>query len=223
MVTNATPDDSVFREMFSYDPTTGFLFWKVGRGPIRPGTRAGSPERHGHLKVTLWGRNHKVHRIAWFLYYGRWPVGVIDHINRITDDNRIFNLRDVSRSANKANSTRVKANKHGFMGVSRMNRPTAPKAFNAKIIIEGKYRSLGYFATAEEAGAAYEKAARAEYGRLCTVALLSDLPRIEHGQESLCRTSQVLHQSNPPAVFESNLSTKGFDRCANGTCFRSKK
>ena len=50
------------------------------------------------------------HRIVWFMAYGAWPEDQIDHINRVKDDNRLENLRDVTCSENLFN--------RGFHGVS---------------------------------------------------------------------------------------------------------
>jgi len=44
----------------------------------------------------------KMHRAAWALFYGRWPTE-IDHLNGNKTDNRIENLREVSRGENDQN------------------------------------------------------------------------------------------------------------------------
>jgi len=43
------------------------------------------------------------HRVAWFLHYGKWPKGFIDHINGNRHDNRIDNLRDINPKDNCKN------------------------------------------------------------------------------------------------------------------------
>jgi hypothetical protein len=43
------------------------------------------------------------HRLVWFVTYGKFPNGDIDHLNGDRSDNRIENLRDVTRRANLQN------------------------------------------------------------------------------------------------------------------------
>ena len=64
---------------------------------------AGNNNGKGYKQVTVLGRRIYVHRIAFFLYYGRWPKDQIDHINRDNTDNSINNLRECSRSENHRN------------------------------------------------------------------------------------------------------------------------
>lgn len=45
-------------------------------------------------------KNFKVHHLIWFLYSGSWPENELDHINDIRDDNRVENLRIVTRQEN---------------------------------------------------------------------------------------------------------------------------
>ena len=113
-----------------YEPSTGTFRWKakpvVSREAARWNTRyaaqeAGTVERQGYVRILfqLEGRKHKIraHRLAWFMSTGKVPVGEIDHINQIKGDNRIENLRDVSRSQNQRNGTRKKTNSSGIPGV----------------------------------------------------------------------------------------------------------
>lgn len=59
---------------------------------------------NGYTYVTTrFGTKVLAHRLAWLLHYGEWPRGDVDHINRNRSDNRITNLRDVSRSTNLLN------------------------------------------------------------------------------------------------------------------------
>jgi len=49
-------------------------------------------------------RRYLAARLAWFYTHGVWPVGEMDHINRNRDDNRLCNLRVVTRKENCKNS-----------------------------------------------------------------------------------------------------------------------
>ena len=60
------------------------------------------------------GRQYLQHRVAWALHYGEWPASFIDHINHIRDDNRIHNLRVVTRAENNSNAIRRMNYKTGY-------------------------------------------------------------------------------------------------------------
>lgn len=75
---------------FSYNPETG----GITRDDRRNST--GFIKR-GYLCIKVKGIPIMAHRIAWFLHYGKFPDGEVDHINRCKTDNRIFNLREADR------------------------------------------------------------------------------------------------------------------------------
>jgi len=68
--------------------------------------------------VRIDGRNYKAHRLAWFYAHDVWPAGDIDHINRDKADNRLCNLRVVTKAQNGQNQTLRRNNKSGCSGVS---------------------------------------------------------------------------------------------------------
>ena len=137
----------------SYEASTGEFYrrensvsrWKVG-------ARAGSRTDSGYLRVSIDKQAYKAHRLAWFYVYGEWPIGQIDHINRDRTDNRIDNLREVSSSENKQNTTLSGRNKSGFKGVSFIEKTGK---WRAQIQHEKKNRFIGNYDTAEEASKAY--------------------------------------------------------------------
>jgi len=93
-----------------------------------------------------------------------FPEGQIDHINGVRDDNRLSNLRAVSKTENMWNQRKAHpANKLGVMGVRREY-----NMFQARISINGKTIWLGSFNTAELAHEAYLKAKR-ELHTTCTI------------------------------------------------------
>lgn len=83
----------------------------------------------------------------------------VDHINGDPLDNRRENLRPASASQNIANGKMRKNNTSGFKGVNRNG-----SGWSAKIKVNRKAIYLGTFRTPEEAGAAYEAAAKKHFG-----------------------------------------------------------
>jgi hypothetical protein len=87
---------------------------------------------------------------------GRWPNGVVDHINGDTSDNQWSNLRDVTHSVNCQNQRRAKrSNASGLLGVSFFD--GKPRA---SISVDGRPIHLGTFDTPEAAHQAYVEAKR---------------------------------------------------------------
>lgn len=85
----------------------------------------------------------------------------VDHRNGNGLDNQRANLREATRTQNNANARRRKDNTSGFKGVTldaRIGR------WSARIHVNKQCRSLGYFATAEEAALAYDIAAFEAFG-----------------------------------------------------------
>jgi hypothetical protein len=121
---------------------TGLLYWKhplKGRNLYKP---LGCKDSNGYIKTSVAGRACYAHQIIFFLFYGRW-VKLIDHDNRIRDDNRPNNLLESNHSANGMNSKIWKTNTTGVKGVS------FSKQSGYKVTIQGKF--LGYFVTAAKA------------------------------------------------------------------------
>lgn len=87
------------------------------------------------------------------------PSEQVDHINGDGLDNRRCNLRLASRSDNKANAATYKNNRHGFKGATPYK-----GRWRAQIVRGGTHHALGIFDTAEEAHAAYCRAAERLHG-----------------------------------------------------------
>ena len=68
------------------------------------GTRAGTIDNLGYRRVSFEGKLHLEHRVIWRILKGDWPTKELDHINRQRDDNRIENLREVTRQENTRNN-----------------------------------------------------------------------------------------------------------------------
>lgn len=147
------------RESLDYDRATGVFRWKVRpSNRVRVGGIAGGVVANGYRGIRLSGQRYLAHQLAWLHVNGAWPTGEIDHWNEVKDDNRIVNLRDVTRTQNMQNiSAPLRGNTSGFRGVS----PTrSPSRWKAQIKIDGKAVYLGTFDSPKEASAAYWTAKR---------------------------------------------------------------
>lgn len=96
------------RERFDYNPETGIMTFKKDYRRNKAGTQAGYLTDRGYLRVKLKGKHYRLHRIIWMWVHGTFPVNEIDHINRNRMDNRLSNLRDVTRKVNANNTCRSK-------------------------------------------------------------------------------------------------------------------
>lgn len=94
------------KDYLNYCPNTGNFTWvkKTSKSFTKKlGSIAGSDNGAGYIVIEFMKKSYKAHRLAWYYYYNQWPTGIIDHINGITNDNRIENLRDVTSSENSKN------------------------------------------------------------------------------------------------------------------------
>ena len=153
------------RNLLTYDPATGHFTWKQRAAKcIQIGDTAGNTNKTGYVTIGLCKKVYKAHRLAWLYMHGSWPAGLIDHINGVKSDNRLFNLRVVDETGNSENVRRPnKRNKSGFMGVIWFQ-----NKWRANITINRKTKWLGDYATPEEAHAAYLGAKRLHHAT-CTI------------------------------------------------------
>lgn len=141
------------RRIYAYNEDAKGLLWKEHKNPKRPwpplGSIAGGDDGHGYLMCLVLGHKFKVHQVVWMINYGEFPNKSIDHINGDAKDNRIDNLR---LAEDVQNSQNLKTSKREFAGIKKyQNR----KGFSAVVQYLGKKHYFGYFATMEEAHAAY--------------------------------------------------------------------
>ena len=141
-------------EVLRYDSKTGVFTWRPRDWNFKFAyTRAGTHHNKGYRQITVLGEIHLEHRLAWLYTYGCWPVNDIDHINRNRADNRLANLRDVTRSVNLHNANLGKRNTTGVLGVTRRK-----NKYQAKLYIDGVAHFLGVFRTKRAAAYAREQA-----------------------------------------------------------------
>ena len=139
------------KSLLDYNAETGWFHWRERRGSSHAGKLAGSLHSRGYIHISLFRKLHKAHRLAWLYVHGAWPDGEIDHINGVPNDNRICNLRVVTRSENMQNTRRL------YKGV------TFKRGYwRARISLDRHQIFLGQFKNREDALAA-RRAAELKY------------------------------------------------------------
>ena len=140
------------REVLNYNSETGVFTAKIHAARRRRGEIAGCRKRPSWW-ISVDGTRYQAHRLAWLYVYGKWPLNEIDHINGNKVDNRINNLRDVTKSINLHNKKAANSqNKLGLRGVSPYE-----KNYLATVNVNNKRIYSKSFKTPEEAHAAYLK------------------------------------------------------------------
>jgi AP2 domain. len=143
IVCYAEVDDCFFGELARYK-------WGLARRYVRrgEGTRPNFRHIYLHQQVMDLGGVIKI------------PKAETDHINRDPLDNRLCNLRYVSKRQNQANS-------QGKRGSARYKGVAFHKLsgkYQANIIVAGKQVYLGLFLSAKDAALAYNKRAFETHG-----------------------------------------------------------
>lgn len=138
--------DELLPDFLYYESITGIIRWKVKYGKMAVNSQAGYIASDGYIRIGFKGKKYLAHRVAWFLYYGSWPSKVIDHIDGNKANNRIENLRDVTKSLNGFN----RVEQHG-VGLYRNGR------WRAYLNYAGKQTHIGYFDSEQEALLAHKE------------------------------------------------------------------
>ena len=101
-----------------YNKNTGIFIWIKNKNWKTIGNKkAGCKTNDGYITIGLNKKHYLAHRLAWLYEFGYFPNQQIDHINRIKNDNRICNLRDVNNAINQRNTNIRKTNKSGYKGI----------------------------------------------------------------------------------------------------------
>lgn len=147
------------REALHYDPEAGTLTWRInGRGYVRAGRRAGTQNTNGYRYLSLDNHRNCEHRVIWLWMTGAFPAAVIDHKNRVKNDNRWGNLRAATLAQNLANQAPRPGLTKGVQFDPRSNCWYAHGHLNRRMY------NLGTFKTEAEAAARRKAWAEEHYG-----------------------------------------------------------
>jgi len=154
-----TPDD--LHNFFEVDFDNGKLFWKNRDISYFSSAQSHASWNKKFVEKEAFSANHKdgykhglllsmpylAHRVIYAMKHRVWP-NYIDHINGNRSDNKISNLRSVTKSENGCNSKKPYTNTSGNIGVSWNARD---KRWSAYITINKKRKALGNFKEIQDA------------------------------------------------------------------------
>ena len=134
-MTKILPSQKYLNKLFLYNDKTGVLIRKSGR-------KTGCKLNTGYIKIRIDGVPYVAHRIIWKMVYGYDPL-YIDHINHNKSDNRICNLREVTKSQNQRNKPMQENNSSGCVGVywnTRKNKWVAQMMLGKRNLYIGAFK-----------------------------------------------------------------------------------
>lgn len=176
MYYTSLPCRSEVMERLSYDPLTGYFYWRPIKATNRyqlawnrryAGSRAGttSPTRGGTM-IVIQGNRHAAHRLAWLVVHGVDPGEMcVDHIDDAAPyRDAIANLRLATQSQTVAYS-----DSHTTLNGEKVQRPARGvrlhrKRYRVRVYHQGVEHKIGAYTTLEQAQAAYDVAALHYHG-----------------------------------------------------------
>lgn len=172
-------------ENFLHDNTTGKIYRKRNNAVVS----TKDPDGYVVVAHCVNGKSNAMRgaRLVWVMYNGEIPDGmVVDHINRVRDDNRVENLRLATpkqNSANKHNEAEEYSSKYRGVKKDHHGRWVAQISGDKIDII------LGKFDNEDAAAACYNHAAKEKYGEY---AFLNPVPEIDFTQFLTKRNRKTL-------------------------------
>ena len=142
-------NEDLLKELFDYNGND--LTWKIKKADKTViGSVAGwieKAESSGYRRIEINGKKYQAHRLI-LMWHGVFvPDDMeVDHKNHDRLDNRVKNLRVVSKKVNMKNKTMYKNNKSNHVGIY----PDG-KSYKACIGVDGKLIYLGRFKTINKA------------------------------------------------------------------------
>lgn len=144
-----------------YDQNTGLFTVKKSYHKSNIGKVIEEKSSTGYIYIRINNKFYLAHRLAWLYIHGSEPLELIDHINRIRNDNRIVNLREATKAENGYNRKIGINNTSGIKGIIwyvRYNK------WLARISINGIRKCIGYFKNIDDAEIAIINARKKYHG-----------------------------------------------------------
>ena len=163
-------DPARVRELFTYDPETGVLYWaKPQSRRVKVGDVAGCEKSDGpggrYWVVKVDDVQYRRARAVWAYVNGVNPPDEIDHEDRNSLNDRIGNLREATRVQNGVNRICPKLVHHNLpRGVRPKRKYGRLIGYRGEVTVHGKRRSLGPYGTPEAAGRAVERVLAEAHG-----------------------------------------------------------
>ena len=182
------------RTRLDYDPEAGTFTTRAD------GSNAARKTNTGYVRVQVVGiGSYHAHHLALFYMTGKWPKpqNVVDHINRIRDDNRFANLREATQTENNRNRDEHPNNTSGYRGVTwNANK----RLWMASITVNKKRIRLGYFERRQEAAEVYRQRALLEFGEFAPDYLRIPIPQDKPVPlpEWMCRQCDSMFKGREP-------------------------
>ncbi len=167
------PTQQYLKECFTYEPTSGKLFWNkrplehfkdsrvsnIWNSRFAGKIALNCVGSNGYYQGSINGKVFKTHRVIWKLIYGTEPDTILHERGSILD-NRIQKLLSGTQAENMKDQKKYLNNDTGVVGVYWNQ---AANKWQAQIGVNGKLKYLGLFTDLEEA-ALVRKAAEVKYG-----------------------------------------------------------
>ena len=144
-----------FNEIFTYD--NGKLYWKKKISyKIVIGKEAGhfSIKQNRHY-VSCYGKPLARSRVVYAMFHG-FSTKDIDHINRISSDDRIENLRPVTTRENGINTSLVINNKRNLPACVYFDPTNKKNHYYVRARVNGTKKVIGWATTPELAESLYK-------------------------------------------------------------------
>lgn len=151
-------------KLVNYNRKTGVFIWLKREGNDSKtrqfnarfsGKECGCDDGKGYssIKIRIDGKLFTLaaHRLAWLIVNGEMPDYDIDHIDGNRSNNKIDNLRAVTKALNCRNAKMLKSNTSGVTGVT-LDKSTGK--WRARARVDRKMHSIGCFDDIEAAEAA---------------------------------------------------------------------
>lgn len=164
MKTNPPPSrkELVKRSRYS-DGKLFYRCWVSGLSKSWIGKEAGFIHHSGRRCIRIDGKEFAASRVIWTIKKGRIPKGKeIDHKDRDKTNDKISNLRIVTRALNMRNKPIYKSNSSGYKGVS-LHKETG--RWRPYCCVNGKTFFNGLYSNIEEAARAAARLRSKHHGK----------------------------------------------------------